>query len=277
MDLSVATILNGGEEYNPAGYTFRREAGFPYFTLSLLISGRFQIATSAGTVEIPPRSLVLVPPGVPYSVIVTQPEHELWFHFNPRPEWQPLLDWGERTRIRGFGFVMPVADRRQRRKIVHTLQEAVAYRRAHFRTGPRLAELALEHVLLLAAEMSDPAGAMDERLLWVMEALPRDLARPWRAAEMAALANLSDSRFAHLFRDKIGVAPLQYLERLRIDRAKALLLSTNKPVKQIAAEVGYPDPLHFSGRFRRLASLSPRDFRRLGRSPGTPLPRPASS
>jgi AraC-like DNA-binding protein len=79
---------------------------------------------------------------------------------------------------------------------------------------------------------------------------------------LARAVNLSVSRFAHLFREQLGVSPQQFVERRRLDAACRLLELTRRSIASIAAEVGYPDPLYFSTRFRRHTGTSPSDYRR---------------
>lgn len=268
---NFASIVNGDESTYAVGHTFRRERELPYYTLSFILTGRISLQSTAGLVEFPEHTLLLVPPRNDYVVTVLDPYRELWFVFDPRTEWRPFLDWGPARRVPGLCSSMPVTTPGHQEKIARGMRDVLEYRRSHFRARQRLAELALEQVLVLAASLSEHGGALDERLQRVLDALHHDLAHPWREAELAEVAGLSTSRFAHLFRQELGVPPVRYLERLRLEQAKALLLTTSLPIKTIADEVGYPDPLHFSGCFRRVVGHSPREFRRTAwpeRAPG---------
>jgi AraC-like DNA-binding protein len=55
---------------------------------------------------------------------------------------------------------------------------------------------------------------------------------------------------------------MQYRDRRRMELAKRLLLTGNLRIKEIAHEVGFVNPYHFSRRFRELTGQSPRDYRR---------------
>ena len=65
----------------------------------------------------------------------------------------------------------------------------------------------------------------------------------------------------NIFKINVGMAPLHYLERQRIEAAKSLLLATNYTIYAIAEQVGFNNPYHFSTRFRRCVGISPRVFR----------------
>ncbi len=85
-----------------------------------------------------------------------------------------------------------------------------------------------------------------------------------RILELARIAGLSASRLAHLFRDQVGMTPLQWLERHRVERARELLLMSGRPILEICAEAGMPNPTWFARCFARHAGMSPREFRRRG-------------
>jgi AraC family transcriptional regulator of arabinose operon len=87
------------------------------------------------------------------------------------------------------------------------------------------------------------------------------LNEPPSLPKLAALSHLSVSRFAHLFREQVGLSPLAFLERERLNRAAQLLTLTSRPVARVALEVGYEDALYFSRRFRARYGVGPRQYR----------------
>ncbi len=78
---------------------------------------------------------------------------------------------------------------------------------------------------------------------------------------LAAGAHLSSSRFAHLFRQHVGLPPGRYLHTRRIDRASLLLETTFLSIKEVMARVGLNDASHFTREFRRCHGLPPREWR----------------
>lgn len=67
----------------------------------------------------------------------------------------------------------------------------------------------------------------------------------------------------HLFKKNYKISPIQYLIGVRIDRAKKLLCFADKPIGEIAAEVGFSTPVYFSEMFRKYQGMSPREFRNI--------------
>ncbi|MEO7715669.1 MAG: AraC family transcriptional regulator [Capsulimonas sp.] len=90
-----------------------------------------------------------------------------------------------------------------------------------------------------------------------------DLARRWTVAEMAALANLSTSRFTALYSRFYGVSPIDDLIASRIRQAMFLLQTNSATVDTIAQECGFSSPEHFSRIFRQRNGSSPRDYRQI--------------
>ena len=79
--------------------------------------------------------------------------------------------------------------------------------------------------------------------------------------EMAAVACLSPFHFLRAFKALFGSTPHEFVTACRIERAKFLLERTESPVTQICFDVGFESLGTFSSWFRRLAGLSPREWR----------------
>ena len=79
---------------------------------------------------------------------------------------------------------------------------------------------------------------------------------------LSDLVKLSRSYFSRAFKVSTGLAPHQWLLQARIAKAKHLLLETDRPLAQIAIEVGFADQAHFTRTFRREAGESPGAWQR---------------
>lgn len=102
---------------------------------------------------------------------------------------------------------------------------------------------------------------MDDRIDHAKAFLDQEFARQITLESLAASANLSASRFRHLFKRDTGLAPIKYLSSVRMRRAQALLQTTTATVKSIASAVGYRDQSHFVRDFEKDTGLSPSRFR----------------
>ncbi|MDJ0929121.1 MAG: AraC family transcriptional regulator [Gammaproteobacteria bacterium] len=100
------------------------------------------------------------------------------------------------------------------------------------------------------------AGLADPKLLKAINAMHADPARPWTLAQLAKAAGMSRARFADHFRTVVGMTPGAYLSEWRLGVAQALLLRA-RPVKLVAADVGYGSPSALSRAFTARLGMSP--------------------
>jgi len=82
-------------------------------------------------------------------------------------------------------------------------------------------------------------------------------------ADMAASVRLSPHHFCRAFRVSLNETPHNYLIRVRIERAQALMRTSGTPLSQIADECGFADQAHFNKLFRKMVGESPGVWRRV--------------
>jgi AraC family transcriptional regulator len=80
-------------------------------------------------------------------------------------------------------------------------------------------------------------------------------------AELAEKLQTSRRNLLRLFQATTGMSPSRYIDETMLDRAKALLATSQMTLKQIAYETGYSTASHFSTKFRQLTGLTPSAFR----------------
>jgi AraC family transcriptional regulator len=83
-----------------------------------------------------------------------------------------------------------------------------------------------------------------------------------RATDLAAMVQLSTSHFFRAFRETFGQTPSTYIMKQRVLRAQELMLSSPRPIAEIALDCGMCDQPHLTRVFRRIVGLSPREWRR---------------
>ena len=80
-------------------------------------------------------------------------------------------------------------------------------------------------------------------------------------SEIAAKCGVSDCYFRRLFQQYSGESPMSFRQRLRIERAKQLLLSDEQyTVSEVAQELGFSDVYHFSKTFKKYCGVSPMKY-----------------
>jgi AraC family transcriptional regulator len=104
-------------------------------------------------------------------------------------------------------------------------------------------------------------GRVIETALWIDANAEREV----DLAAAAAEAGLSPFHFLRLFRRVLGVTPHQYLLRSRLRRAARLLAERDRPITDVALDVGFGDLSNFVRTFHKAAGMSPRRFREAAR------------
>ncbi len=82
---------------------------------------------------------------------------------------------------------------------------------------------------------------------------------------LSEIEHYNESYYCEWFRKKTGLSPREYIKRLRIEKAKELLLDTDYSILQIAEQVGYSFNSSFSRIFKEAEGVSPDHFRRKSR------------
>ena len=106
-----------------------------------------------------------------------------------------------------------------------------------------------------------PAEDTNRRMLRARDAIDRDFAEPLDVPALARIAHVSPAHFSRTFRRVFGEPPHRYLQRRRIERAMALLRTTNDPIIDVALAVGFTSHGTFSRTFREIVGASPSGYR----------------
>lgn len=81
-------------------------------------------------------------------------------------------------------------------------------------------------------------------------------------ADLAGYVFLSESYFAHTFKDEFGVSPKKYLLNVRIAAAKDLLSHTDQKINDVAKEVGFSSQQRFNDIFKKYEKMTPLHYRK---------------
>lgn len=255
----VPTVTLSADEFHRfSDYRNWRPRGAPDWLLILTVGGAGRVESDGtGGVDATPGTVTLFEPGAPQRYF-TDPKtgrwHIVWSHFHPRAHWGVWMAWP------GRGLRSLQLDPEAYRQTRQALREAVRLVRQPLPGSTDFAVNALERALLWI-HRAGSRRALDPRIRRTVEWIAAHPAEPVLVEDLARECGLSESRFAHLFREEIGQPPQQYLEEIRLQRAAQLLRSTNLRVTEIAAEAGYADAFYFSARFRRKFGVPPTAYR----------------
>ena len=98
-------------------------------------------------------------------------------------------------------------------------------------------------------------------LRMIAELMEANFEEPLSAAELAKLAGLSLRQIQRMFQETLGTTPTKYYTRLRLQRARNLLLQSGMSITQIAVACGFQSACHFSKAYRAVYGRPPRSER----------------
>jgi AraC family transcriptional regulator len=123
----------------------------------------------------------------------------------------------------------------------------------------------LTDILILSKQTA--TGKMNEfvtkTVTSIILEMDKHIGKAYQVADMAKHVCMSQSRFAELFKQAMGIPPYEYLIRRRIEASKGLLNGTTHAVSEIAQMVGFDSASHFIRTFGKFESISPHRYRSL--------------
>jgi len=212
-------------------------------------------------------TLLLFPPSICHDYGAARPSNEWthdWVYFFPRAGWLELMLFPEsHAGVRSLN----IEDAAVQKRIVVSFNELIRVTRSSLRQKDAITMNLLESILLWADSVNPvwTQQRVDSRVQETMRYIAHEYQRPLTLQDLARHTALSISRLAHLFREQLGMTPMEYVEEQRIGQARELLLMNDQPIAWVATEVGFEDPLYFSRVFRRRTGRSPREWRSTAR------------
>ena len=200
-----------------------------------------------------PRSVVFVPPDIPFGTEADKPFSQLFIHF----EWPagPALD---------KPVILSAADEsdflRSSRSWYETAVESVSLHMYSllFRYLPRLRELESKNPKKIDLRI--------ERALRLMGDGERDIS----LTEIAKEVSMSYDHFLDVFTKQVGISPGRYRMTQRMNYAQFLLLHSTWSMEEIAQEIGFANRFHFSKAFKQFFKQPPGKYRK--KRDHSPLP-----
>jgi AraC-like DNA-binding protein len=102
----------------------------------------------------------------------------------------------------------------------------------------------------------------DPRIERAVELLNRDIEKRWTVESLAKAVGLSRAVFARQFLTVLGLSPMRYLTRRRMQVAAALLFASDAGLADVASRVGYTSEFAFNRAFKRYYQVPPGEYRR---------------
>jgi AraC-like DNA-binding protein len=124
-------------------------------------------------------------------------------------------------------------------------------------------EVLRRHIETLPADNAGwLAGLRDPSIGKVMALIHDRPAHDWTLETLAKQSGLSRSVLAERFAEVVGIPPMHYLAKWRMQLASELLTTSNASVAGIAADIGYESEASFSRAFKKMIGVPPSGWRR---------------
>ena len=103
---------------------------------------------------------------------------------------------------------------------------------------------------------------MDYRIKEILAKIENNISRPLVIRDLAKSINVSVSHFQHLFKREVHASPIKYINNLRLEKARELLVTSHLRVKEIRLKVGATNKAHFLRGFKRKFGETPNNYRK---------------
>ncbi len=232
-----------------------------YNRLYYILEGEGEVMVDGVAYRPLPGQLMLMPAGTrqSFGCISRRYYYQYWCHF--RAEWGAL---------RLFDLIRPplLKEIGCKEALLRPFAALVEQAGQTGLAAPLRAKAAMLEVL--AVYLEEAAGQLSHKSQPEVEAV-RAITRfiAGHLEEKLTLETLARQLHFHpnycvaFFNRYFGMPPLRYVSKMRIERAKSLLKTTELPIAGVAAATGYRDLFHFSRRFKEQTGYSPSDYRRM--------------
>jgi AraC family transcriptional regulator of arabinose operon len=251
-----------------AGYTYcpRNWADFDYLPdynkFYYICEGEGWLKIGENEYYPKPGQLFLMPAGViqSYSAINDNTFKKYWCHFTAKIGGMNLFDI-----VRSPVFV-DVPDDSVLRSLFSKLVSS--FKNGGFTAGFRAKGIMIE----LIAWYFDSLSLSDiqlntchsvQKLGKVLAYIEAHIMESISIEDLAQLVHFHPNYFIRFFREHLGCSPVQYINKLRLEKAKYLLRTTELTIKEITDMIGFNDPGYFSKMFRKHTGFSPLEFRNI--------------
>lgn len=101
-----------------------------------------------------------------------------------------------------------------------------------------------------------------QRLFKSIQYITEHLDKPIRVKDLADMSYYSTDHYSKIFLDIMGLRPIEYINRKRIEKAELLLLTTPENIENISAMCGIPNTSYFQRLFKKYKHVTPAKYRK---------------
>lgn len=257
---TIVTVSVGCERCLP-DYVVERES-FEFECVEFVAEGHGTLNLNGEQHSLQPGSAFSYSPGIPHRIENT----------SARPMLKYFLDCGGKAagaRFRkssiGGGKHAQVGDVAE---VVEIFELLIRNARTETTFSQRVCAALIEALLLKISETSIAGSTANTRAWTTCQRIRRHMEEHFirlkTMAEAAKETGVDPAYLSRVFRRFHRVSPYRFLMRLKMSHAASLLLNPDAMVKQVAHELDFTDPFHFSRSFKSIYGVSPEHFMNRG-------------
>lgn len=236
-----------------------REEGYPYPQFLYSWQGRGRLTIEGRTREIPARSILFLPAGVPHHY---EPLTDIW-----DIRWFVPAGSGVAPLLERFGFnearIFPIASLAALDDIHGKIH--MAFQRnteeSIFFSASYTYEFLFEFYKQYCNQTSSRSVQYRKRLVPVLEYIEHHLAEQLTQAKLCELIQVSPQHLCRMFHECVAMRPMEYIAKIRVAHACEMLINTQESIENIAYAVGFNNANYFGKIFRRHMSMTPGEYR----------------
>lgn len=244
----------GYQHFMTKDYSIKRPNGRDDYQLLYLYSGTGDFYLNGAWQTMPAGSIILYRPHEPQI-------HNYYAQENPEIYWIHFVGADSSSFIEEYQIQNTCIGKH--RTLKHLFDEIIIELQLHKPMFHQIAVSDFQKLLALVnrfMQAQEQTASGNDQIDHLLVRLNKHYMEPWDIKKMADFCHLSTDYFSHQFKQATGSSPISFLNHLRIEHAKEMLLTENLTVSEISELVGYHDPLYFSRIFKKISGISPKMY-----------------
>ena len=267
LNVAGSSSVKPNENYpshnHPSGYYFQWDEGriLNEYQINYITRGEGTVENKYGRFQLKPGSLFVIFPNE-------------WHRYKPNPKTGWVENYigfegkiAEKFMLHPlFSVTQPVIHAGIKEEIIDTYLKIFDLAEKEQPGFQHIASGMIVKLLGYIISFEKQKGFSGKRIAKVIEEvrflMRQNISQEYNLEELATQNNVGYSYFRKMFKKFTGVSPGQYHLQLKIMRAKELLISSDKTIKEISNELGFQSIYYFSNLFRKKEGINPSQYRK---------------
>lgn len=247
----------GGSAYQTA---VERPGGYEWHQIFYCASGHGNLTTDVLTAQIHPGDYFFLPKGQPHSYC---PEKEKWDVRWTSFGGSACDDTLERLHMTQAVVIHPDRDNTLEKtfdRMITAMETDILY--ADYRCSGYIYDYILEFHRYMSSETDSEKSRNTTMLMPALRHMYEHFKSDISVTELSALVGVTPQHFCRVFGRTMGMRPVEFLNKIRIEEAKRLLTQTDFTVAKAAEQSGFHDTCYFSALFKRYTGVTPSAYKK---------------